>query len=171
MANCRDIPPAVWAHARDALVRFFATRFGLAEAEELAHDTLLAILQRDDYTFADPGDFLKVCYGFARNIRHAANRKLGRSGAEIAVENETIPPLPSGRLEYAELARFLEEVLRVGRQDLKQTDWDIICRAASAVLRGEEQGFDKAAASRLRARLSRARQRLRKKVGWGSDEV
>src|SRR5437879_3933453 len=107
MANCRDIPPALWAQAREALIRYFASRAGAADAEELAHETLVAVLQREDYEFKGPEDFLKVCYGFARNVHMASRRKLARNTAESVGDVEPSPnPLP-GRLEAAELSTFL----------------------------------------------------------------
>jgi len=55
MINCRSVSPKTWEHARQALVFFFTRRHGLYGAEDLAHETLAAILGREDYRFEQEG--------------------------------------------------------------------------------------------------------------------
>src|SRR5437660_6335643 len=89
MANSRSVPPALWAHSREALIYFFANHHGMPEAEDLAHETLAELWRREDYIFNSAEDFMKVCYGFANNILLTAKRRRPRHAA-VPLQN-TIP--------------------------------------------------------------------------------
>lgn len=81
MISCRSIPEETWEHARKALIYYFSRRHGRDTAEDLAQETLAELLKRDDYLFAAPEDFLRVCHAFAGNVLQAARRKEYRNQA------------------------------------------------------------------------------------------
>lgn len=153
MVNCRSISPAQWEAARQSLVLFFKYK-GMRNPEDLAHDTLLAVLGREDYEFDKEEDFPKVCLGFARNILQDARRKASRHH-EGSMEHMVVAILRSETqgLVGAELGVYLQEVLTIGKEQLSQSDWNAI-----------EQGIDGTDAQpngvKERVRRSRARKKL-----------
>lgn len=167
MLNCRSIAPGTWEHARQALVFYFSRRHGFSRAEDLAHDTLSAILSREDYHFEKEEDFLRVCYGFAGHILQAARRealKHSASGQEIA--KEAIESRVLG-LNSAELTVYLDELLKIAKSRLRDPDWGLIQQAI--VLDGEfAPASDPAIANRTRVKLHRARKKLARLVNWRS---
>lgn len=164
MMTCRSVSPAAWEHARQALVFYFTRRCGFSGAEDLAHETLAAILNREDYEFEKEEDFLRVCYGFATHILQASRRDAGRSAGEPAT------PVPSPRAEAyglkdAELNVYLKEVLRLGKSQLRDSDWQLVHQ--SVVLGGDKAGVgaDAAEANNARVKLHRARRKLARLAG------
>jgi len=160
MLNCRSIPAELWVYARKCLIFYFYRRHGMANAEDLAQDTLVAVWGREDYGFEKEEDFLKVCYGFARKIRLEGYRDgLKHAGTEL-------PPGAGARvqsvkgLEGSEVNVFLEEVRRRAEAELLADELDLI---EAAVNRDSQ---DSPAEGKHRVKLHRARKKLAKLTGW-----
>jgi len=165
MLNCRSISPAAWESARQSLIFYFSRRHSINRAEDLAHETLAAILSREDYQFEREEDFLKVCYGFANHILQAARREAARdpdtteSLAMAALQAET------RGLRGAEVNVYLNELLQIGKDKLREADWQAIHQAV--VTEGEPTpGSDPKSANSARVKLHRARKRLARIVDW-----
>lgn len=156
MHNCRSIPKSVWEHARVALVFYFSRRHGLDHSEDLAQDTLATIWARTDFTFQAEEDFLRVCLGFARKISFQAYRQHSREPRHGLDE---LPPVVHEcvRLSEPERKILLEEVLRIGRAQIK--DFELLEKEA-----GGSEGTPKSGNTRVR--LFRARQKLAELTGW-----
>jgi DNA-directed RNA polymerase specialized sigma24 family protein len=124
--TCRNVSPKNWEHARQALVFFFTRKMGFTKGEDLAHETLLAILCRDDFEFEKEGDFLRVCRGFAKNICLAAQRQENR--APTSLEDVTVAAVRSRiqGLRGAEVDVYLGELLRLGRENLSAEEWGLL---------------------------------------------
>ncbi|MEI9975269.1 MAG: hypothetical protein WDO73_26340 [Ignavibacteriota bacterium] len=165
MINCRSVSPRTWECARQALVFFFSRRHGISDAEDLAQETLAALLSREDYQFEKEEDFLRVCYGFANNILQAARRETSKS-AGTALDFDAGSPIAITRgLNQAELNVYLNEVFRLGKDQLREVDWQLIQQ--SIVLDGDQTtGKDQSSANNERVKLHRARGKLARLVGW-----
>src|SRR4051812_21356813 len=87
--TCRSMAPDDWERVRESLIFYFLRRHGFSNAEDLAQDTIAALLKRDDYEFESEADFLKVCYGFADKISRAGWRKIARYAADPLDPNLT----------------------------------------------------------------------------------
>jgi DNA-directed RNA polymerase specialized sigma24 family protein len=165
--TCRSIPPALWEHARTLLVSYFFYRgHGLANAEDLAHDTLAALWRRDDYKFKSEKDFLRVCYAFARLVSLAAHRQATKRATVELEEDMGAPRRKAPGLNSGEEAVFLEEVLQAGRDNLEEEDWQRIQNAAE--LEAVAVDLDRSNSGRARVRLHRARKKLAEITGWKS---
>ena len=163
--TCRSVSPKAWECARQALVFYFSRRHGLSGAEDLAHETLVAILGRGDFQFEREEDFLRVCYGFAGHILQAARRGAARKSRDSGDVTATAPTIEAQRLAGAELSVFLNEVFRLGRDALRDEDWQLIQQ--SIVLDGDRSVDSGAAnANNARVKLHRARKKLAQLVGW-----
>lgn len=159
--NSRSISPKLWAQARETLVFFFLRRHARSDAEDLAHDTLVAVLSRDDYEFEEE-DFLRVCLGFARYILKVSYRAAAR-GTGVLECDVAAPPGSLGGADNTEARILLDEVTRIAAARLDASEWDIIFRAAM----GMDPNLDSQANSGyLRVRLHRARKRLARFTGW-----
>jgi hypothetical protein len=162
--NCRSIPDSVWAHARQALLSYFAWR-GVSNAEDFAQDTLAAFWANDSYEFEREEDFLRICYAFARRSLMAGRRKEQKHSAE---ELDPGLPAPAGNtlgLNPAELAIFLKETVEAAQSAWSKPDWKAMANGA----REEEcMPADAAGANRRRVRRHRARRRLAQLTGWKS---
>src|ERR1051325_7270350 len=88
MFNSRTIPTELWAQARQSLIYFFSRRLGMQNAEDLAHQTLLAIWIREDYEFSELEDFGKVCFGFAKNILKEGIRENLSVSGQIEIDQD-----------------------------------------------------------------------------------
>jgi DNA-directed RNA polymerase specialized sigma24 family protein len=156
----RSIPPEAWAKAFQALVFYFSRRLGVENAQDLAQQTLLVVLQRHDFTFEKEEDFLRVCYGFAGNILRASLRKDGKRGEvsldSIAMERED----PSAGAKRLENAIYLQDVLRVGEEQLNEREWEIIGKAAEAQLESQPYSYGADKPNAVRVALHRARKKL-----------
>jgi DNA-directed RNA polymerase specialized sigma24 family protein len=163
MMNCRSVSPEVWAHVRQALIFFFRHRHGDANAEDLAHETMVAVLTREDYQFEKEEDFLRVCYAFARRTGQAGHRRERKHAATDIAEVSGV--LAGGTPNEAENEIFLKEVLRLGEEHLTARQWQAVTRAASdrADLH-RELGF--ADANAFRVFLYRARRKLAEISGY-----
>lgn len=169
--NCRTASPDAWEHARQALVFYFSRRHGLAEAEDLAQDTLTAVLAREDFTFEKVEDFLRVCYGFAHRISLEARRGTSRN---INTPLDFDPPASRGGTEGlrdAELRVYLREVLAVGKERLRARDWEILKRATSAEGKQIAEEFGLGDANNTRVYLHRLRKKLAGWTGWRKERL
>jgi DNA-directed RNA polymerase specialized sigma24 family protein len=159
MPNCRAITTEKWVHARKVLVHFF-TRKGVLNPEDMAQETLMAVWSREDYQFENEDDFLKVCYGFARNILrdgYRVDRKHAAEELDLSVES---PVQGVQGLEGSEVSVFLDEVCRRADAELQEEE-----RAAiQAAIDRDSQ--DHPVESKRRVRLYRARKKLAKLTGW-----
>ena len=166
MPNCRSIPPAVWKHATEALVFYFSRRHCRNDAEDLAQDTLAAVLTREDFEFEKEEDFLRVCYGFAARISQAGYREARKHAAGVLDPDFGRPPTRRSLLNSAEASVLLEEVLRTAQSALSEKEWALIQRAAIADPADNPRPPSPAAANNIRVSLHRARRKLAKLTGW-----
>jgi DNA-directed RNA polymerase specialized sigma24 family protein len=159
MPNCRSIPHETWVHASKALTYFFRGK-GVPNPEDLAQETLMTVWSRDDYQFEKEDDFLKICYGFAKNIlreSYRTNRKHAAEGANVSVESRV---RGVQGLEGNEARVFLEEVYHRADAELQEEE-----RAAiQAAIDRDNQ--DQPVEGKQRVRLHRARKKLAKLTGW-----
>jgi DNA-directed RNA polymerase specialized sigma24 family protein len=166
MPNCRSISPQAWEHAREALVFYFSRRHGLADAEDLAQDTLAAIWSRADFEFEKEEDFLRVCYGFAGRILQSGYRQTRKHTA-----SELDPAIPDpARTAYGmnstEIGLLLDQVIQIGETHLREKDWEVIRTAASADGPMTDSQSSSDNGNSFRVRLSRARKKLVQLTGW-----
>jgi RNA polymerase sigma factor (sigma-70 family) len=150
-------PPTYdWKGARRALVFYFSRR-GLANAEDLAQETLkrmLDWLERGGNIVGKDG-FMKLVFGFARNVRsedrHAGQRPPSGLAEEYpSVENKT------WGLNTIEAGRFLLQLL----EQLPERD-RVLILAAEETPQAELAAQMNIPISTLRVWLHRARARLR----------
>lgn len=161
--NCRDIPEEMWKDARQSLYFYFSRRCGFDDAADLAQETLLRILGRPDYTFADLADFPKICHGFARHVALENQRKAPKwvTVDWEAEQNNTAQYGPGP--ETVEDVVLLHEVLQAGQKVLSKQEREVI---GKAIEREAESGPAQAMAPADRVRLSRARHKLWDYIGW-----
>lgn len=144
---------------------YFAHRHQAPNAEDLAHETMLAVLSRDDYHFEKQEDFLRVCYAFARNTAKASKRREDKHAASDLEEVQIgIPRNHAGKATENEI--FLREVIGVGETRLEPKEWEAIRRAAEPERANlhNELGFENANA--FRVFLHRARKKLAALTGY-----
>ncbi|HLK63076.1 MAG TPA: hypothetical protein VKU19_06530 [Bryobacteraceae bacterium] len=170
MLTSRQMSPEAWARVFDALVFYFTRRLGELNAEDLAQQTLVAVLKRVDYQFEKEEDFLRVCYGFATNILKAAYRQGGRD-AHVSLED--FIPEPENRTSASgiENAIFLDDVLREGQRQLKKRDWELIREAAEAQLDNQPHNYPSGKENKFRVALHRARGKLAQVVRRRDDKM
>jgi hypothetical protein len=162
--NCRSVSPKTWEHARQALIFYFSRRHGIQNAEDLAHETLAAVLGRSDYEFNHEEEFLKVCYGFAAHMLQNALRETKRD-AMPGLDAAVAPTTSNGPvLRSDEWKVYLAEVLRIGQEQLRAADWDLIRGTVLAAT--NDDGPRPPIANNVRVRLHRARHALAKLTGW-----
>ncbi len=159
MPNCRSIPDETWVQASKALFYFFR-RKGVPNPEDLAQETLLTVWVREDYQFDKEDDFLKVCYGFARNILQEGYRITRKHAAEeldISVDSRV---RRIQGLEGNEVNVFLEEVCQRADAELQEEERAAIQAAV------DRDSQDQPVEGKQRVRLYRARKKLAKLIGW-----
>lgn len=159
MPNCRSIPPEQWVHAQKALVYFF-THKGILNSEDMAQETLMTVWSREDYQFEKEDDFLKVCYGFARNILREGYRTDRKHTAEELDLSLKSRVQGIRGLAGTEVSVFLEEVRR--RADAELDGEERAAIQAAIDRDSQDQPVD----SKGRVRLYRARKKLAKLTGW-----
>ena len=160
MLTSRSISPELWVYARRCLVYYFTHRHGASNAEDLAQETLLAVWGREDYPFEKEEDFLKVCYGFARNIRQQGIRVQQKHEAgELTSEVECPSPKVKG-MQHQEVQIFLDEVRERAEAELLADELALIVEAM------KRDGHDPPLSTRFRVKLHRARKKLEKITGW-----
>ena len=145
---------------------YFSRRERVGNAEDLAQETLLAFWRREDFQFDKEEDFLRVCYGFANLILQHDYRRQKRRTEPISPE-QAAGHSAARRFEPAELRILLDEILRIGRSELREEDWKLIETAVSTNPSQMPEAVDSRAANRIRVRLSRARSHLMRVTGWG----
>jgi DNA-directed RNA polymerase specialized sigma24 family protein len=156
--NCRSIPQPLWEHVRQCLIFYFSRRHGIAEAEDLAHETLLTVWNRRDYEFEKEEDFPRVCYAFARRILRERYREMQHHPSVELDPDLRLPVSDMGGLTDTELSIFVKEVLRVGESELREKDWKLIENSLNS--------HSQSNTGNLRVYLHRARKRLARLTGW-----
>jgi len=165
MANSRSISHETWTHAREVLVYYFSRRHGFEHAEDLAQDTLTAILSRDDFEFDREEDFQRVCLGFARFVSKAGHRSALRNGHSPLEVEVASPGHHALGARATESRILLDEVREIGSTQLREEDWQIILSGAN--LGGEPVEASRAEnANKFRVNLHRARKKLVSALGW-----
>lgn len=160
MLDSHSISPDLWVYARKCLVYYFMHRHGASNAEDLAQDTLMAIWIRKDYTFEKEEDFLKVCYGFARNI-HQEGIRVDQKHAADELTSDVERPAPKVQgMQYQEVQVFLNEVQTQAEDELLADELALIVEAM------KRDGQNPPLSSKLRVKLHRARKKLEKITGW-----
>ena len=166
MINSRSISSELWEQARQNLIFYFSRRHGITNAEDLAQETLLAILTRPDYEFAKEEDFLRVCYGFASRVSQQGYRRLQKH-ANSSLETDVAAPMNYMKgMSGVEIGIFLEEVRRLGKLGLQEKEWQLIEQAAISDRAGLPDQFNLGDANNFRVYLHRARKKLIEITGW-----
>lgn len=152
--------PELWEHVRESLVFYFSRRHARSDAEDLAQETLLAVWNREDYVFEKETDFVKVCYGFARNVSREAYRR-----DKITPSSPLDPSLPapkgdSSGPEAIEARIMVDQVCEIGRSKLERQDWQMVQRAANSNRSGPKPKSNGGMATRVRVKLHRVRKKL-----------
>jgi len=171
MANCRSISQDSWEHARQALVFYFSRRHGLPDAEDLAQEALATVWSRDDYEFEKEEDFLRVCYGFARLISLEGYRRTQKHAGDELDGAAPAPAQDDGSAAKTEMRILLDQVCRVGVARLAEKDWQLILHAADSDRASVADALNLGDANNVRVRLHRARKKLARLTGWGTDRV
>lgn len=162
MPNCRSISQETWAKARQRLIFYFSRRHCRSDAEDLAQETLLAILKREGYEFEKEEDFFKICYGFAENISKQDYREARRRTAAVSLEMEVpiaAPQHQTGSQRAIESGILLEEVLQAGESQLVKKDWEVIKQTIRSD-RTLAKNLELKEMNNLRVRLHRIRKKL-----------
>jgi DNA-directed RNA polymerase specialized sigma24 family protein len=159
MLNCRSIPEEVWQRAWKLLFFYFSRR-GRPDAEDLVQRTFLAMI-RSSFEFEKEEDFLKVCFGFARNILHEGRRESVRHLAGELDFDMAAPDSDAGGARATEARIFLAEVQNLIDTRLSEMEWELISQALEENSVGREPPGVKS-----RVGLHRARQKLKKLAGW-----
>jgi DNA-directed RNA polymerase specialized sigma24 family protein len=165
MHNSRSISTELWAQAHKSLIFFFSRRLGSQNAEDLAQDTLMALWAREDFEFAKEEDFLRVCYGFAKNTlnqayRDAKNCERVELDADMEIKISSTPGLKS-----ADAIVFLREVREIAQKMLDAEDRELLETIAN------RDDDDAPIAGKTRTQVHRIRKRLAKITGWKKSEV
>lgn len=167
MPNCRSISPQAWTHARECLIFYFSRRHSSSNAEDLAHETLLSIWNREDYEFESEEDFLKVCYGFARRVSKEGYREARRHEGSIVDDSLPASQHEWGSQRATESRLLLAKVWEIGQSQLLEKEWRIIQQATSSDGAAISREPNIENGSKARVRLHRARKKLAKLVGFG----
>jgi DNA-directed RNA polymerase specialized sigma24 family protein len=169
--TCRDISDTMWAEAFQALVLFFRHRLA-AEPDELAQQTLVRILRRQDpYQFEKEEDFPKVCFGFAKIIWLEHCRQQKRDSTTLLDPAMPAPAHDSGGQQATEDRIFLEEICRIGETQLKKKEWEMIQQAADSDRSAMAEDLKMGNANNVRVQLHRVRQKLSRLIGVSKREV
>jgi hypothetical protein len=120
----------------------------------------MTVWSREDYQFENEDDFLKVCYGFAKNILLEGYRVTRKHAAEAPTLSAESRVRGIQGLEGNEARVFLEEVCRRADAELQEEEWAAI---RAAVDRDQQ---DQPVEGKQRVRLYRARKKLAKLTGW-----
>jgi hypothetical protein len=165
LLTCRSISPAIWEHARNALVFHFSRTHGLENAEDLAHVTLAALWSRPNCVFEREEDFLRLCRSFADHLSKAAYRKRGKpeeSAQGVAFANPDLSFVAG--LNAVETDICLQQVIRIAESEMYPKEWMIVRQSlvSDRSVIGEVAGRDNA--DDVRMRLRRAIRKLAKLV-------
>jgi hypothetical protein len=171
MLTCRSISPRAWEQARNALTFYFSRRHGIDNAEDLAHDTLAAILSRDDFEFEKEEDFLRVCYAFAARVSQSGYRKARKHAASTLDPAVHEPSQRTGGpglkgMNSTEIKLLLDEVMHIAGTNLREKDWEAICLGVRADGLAADSENSSESGNTFRVRLFRARKKLVQLTGW-----
>ena len=165
MMNCRAISRETWEHARKALLFYFSQRMA-HRAEDLVQETLAELWRRDDYMFESEDQFLRVCYGFARNILSEARRH-DRERISVELPEEFAPPSSKVLgLTQVELGVLLDQVWEKAKTQLRPKDWNVIHREIEPGDGGPEAAKE---GNARRVSLHRARKKLTRLIGFDPE--
>jgi DNA-directed RNA polymerase specialized sigma24 family protein len=146
-------------------VRYFASRHGRVEAEDLAQNTLFKVWEREDYQFQNVSDFPKVCLGFARNVSFEGFRS--ERNSQSTLDFDTAAPAHRAESHRAAESRILlDEVCKTGAARLKPREWGAILGAVSRAESVHSPVRESSESNRDRVFLHRARRKLREITGW-----
>ena len=160
MLTCRDIPAEDWAKARERLVYYFSRGHGAENARDLAQETLMAVLERDDFQFERREDFLPVCLGFARRVSQSGYRKEFRySGGQPP---DDLPGRLGESAEAVERGILLAQILEKAKTGLRDEEYDLIMESPA--------GSDPQQANRQRVARHRALRKLARALGLKHKE-
>jgi DNA-directed RNA polymerase specialized sigma24 family protein len=160
--RCRDLSASSWQDARKPLIFYFGQRTGYQNAEDLTQQTFTAIWSRNP-EIQNAEDFLKLCYGFARNIVLAGLRDQRKHRAELVDPATPGPRRRVAGLLEAELDVFMHELETNALVSLKPDERAMI----EAIMKDEMP--DLSLSGRLRVKLLRLRRKFAKKTGWTRD--
>jgi DNA-directed RNA polymerase specialized sigma24 family protein len=171
MPTCRDISQEMWTQAVQVLIVFFR-HHGVTDADDLAQETLLRILQRNDsFPFEKEEDFPKVCYGFARNVLLENRRKIRRNAWDLLDPDMPAPQHQFGGARATEDRIFLEEVWNIGQTQLKKKEWEAIQQGAEDDRTTMPDRLNMGTANNVRVQLHRARRKLARIIRLGKRDV
>ena len=170
--TAKSIPTEMWTHAESVLVFYFSRRHGSANARDLAHDTIVALL-KSDYEFREEQDFTRVCYGFAAMISIAEYRKQGRKGVSLAgFDMEAPDPRNTSGLNSVEVGILIDQVKKIAEAGMRAEDWQLIWKGLHASNREElAEGFGLGSAGNARVKVFRAFAKLRKLIRPEKDQT
>lgn len=169
--NCRSISPETWEHVRQCLIFYFSRRHGVTEAEDLTHETLLALWHREDFEFEREEDFPRVCYAFAGRVSKAGYRATQKHAYTELDPELAMPDRAAGGLKEAELGIYVSEVLHLAQSRLGERDRALLEQSMEPAERSENGGLTAGEASNMRVYLHRARKKLARITGWRKDKV
>jgi DNA-directed RNA polymerase specialized sigma24 family protein len=152
------------------MVVYFSRRHGVAQAEDLAQDTLTTLWAREDFLFETEDQFLRVCYGFASRILLQAYRQTRKHAGQPLDPAAPNHEAQAAGLMGMEVAVFVEEIGRAARSSLTERDWQLVQTLAEEDRAELSAGFDAGEANRFRVRLYRIRQKLTQLTGWGAND-
>lgn len=164
MLNSRSIRAELWEEAREALEFYFRRRHGAKDSEDLAHETLQAILIREDYLFEEEDQFLRVCYGFAKRISKKGRRDAtlheatARDAAAFGADEKV------NGMSGVEARIFLDDIRRTAEAVLTPRDLKIV----ELLMEGERPGLGGRFrnSNQLRVHVHRIRRKLAQITGW-----
>lgn len=163
MPTSHNISPEIWAHARDVLVFYFLRRFSRSHAEDLAQETLLAMWKREDFVFEKDEEFLRVCFGFASRILLQGYRHSVKHEGSPLDPSMSAPADATAGLRGSEVNVYLNQVLKIGQERLREQDWKILQQGADVDGSGPAQ---REMSNKSRVQLHRARKKLSQMTGW-----
>jgi DNA-directed RNA polymerase specialized sigma24 family protein len=163
----------MWAHARQVLVFYFSRRHGARNAQDLAQDTIAALLGRSDFEFEREEEFLRVCYGFAAMISLAEFRKQARQHqSATGFDYEARDPRNSAGMNAVETGIWIDQVERIGQTEMRPEDWQLVRKSLDASDSGElAEELGLGSAGNARVRLFRAFKKLRALLDRGRTEL
>ncbi len=164
--TCRDVSQKSWEQARAALIFYFQKRVGFQKAEDLAQQTIERILTKEEFTFEQESDFLRVCLGFAAKIRFEEYRKETKRQERSLEDCPAATGLQTQTREKPEIRIYLEEVLRIAKKNLRNKDWSFLEEEMELFASHSTETLNAAEQNRLRVRRHRLREKLQKLLNW-----
>lgn len=161
----------LYSRYRDAVFRFAYRMHGSVEAaEDLTQECFLAILRRPEGFRPDRGSLATYLFAAVRNLSWKRLRREGRE--ELLDDSEVTPDLEPGRALHHLIERQEAAIVQAAVQALPPLQREVIVLfeyeglslADVAQVLGTDVGV-------VKARLHRARERLRRALRWLRAEV